>query len=250
MKFYSHIFIFIIIVVLTIFLQVQSQIKLLIIAVEVLLFVSVLAWASISINSQFYVKTICRSKKKNMVAITFDDGPDPKNTIQILNLLDDYNAKATFFVIGEKAEENSGLVKLIHDSGHLIANHSYSHSYFFPMKSSKKIKEEILNTQSIIENITGEQNKYFRPPFGVTNPLIAGALKNLYLTVVGWSIRSFDTTFDKSEKIINRIKKRLKGGEILLLHDTGDNIIPILKNILEELNKMKLKVVRVDELID
>ncbi len=249
MKFYLLSALYVLIIALALLLPIERLEMIIIASVVSIVFIAIMTWASASINSQFYVKTICRSKKKNMVAITFDDGPDTKNTMQILDLLDDYNAKATFFIIGEKAEENPGLVKLIFDSGHQIANHSYSHSYFFPLKSSKTIRKEIQYTQALIEKITGEKSNFFRPPFGVTNPLIAKALKGLNIKTIGWSIRSFDTVQKNAEKTTNRIEKRIKGGDIILLHDTGGNILLVLKSLLEFLNHKKIKTARVDELI-
>ncbi|MBS4012505.1 MAG: polysaccharide deacetylase family protein [Bacteroidetes bacterium] len=249
MKFYLLSALYVLIIALAILFPIERLETIIIVSGVSIVFIAIIVWASVNINSQFYVKTICRSNKKNMIAITFDDGPDTKNTMQILDILDDYNAKATFFVIGEKAEENSGLVKLIHDSGHQVANHSYSHSYFFPLKRSKTIREEINSTQSIIQKITGEKSFYFRPPFGVTNPLIAKALKGLNIKTIGWSIRSFDTVQKDAEKTITRIKKRIKGGDIILLHDTGGNIIPMLKKLLEIISHNSLIAVRVDELL-
>ncbi|MFW5793105.1 MAG: polysaccharide deacetylase family protein [Bacteroidota bacterium] len=232
-------------------LKIDFTLQIIIFAAISALFIAVLSWASININSQFYLKTICRNKSNvNKIAITFDDGPDPDKTTKILDILNDYNAKASFFIIGEKAKSRPELVRQISDSGHLIANHSYSHSFVFPVMSAKKIQREIKETQDIIEDISGKNCIYFRPPFGVTNPLIARAVKKLKLTTIGWSIRSFDTTGKSSEKIFYRIRKRINGGDIVLLHDTGDNTLEVLKLLLEFLNKKQIKAVRVDELID
>ncbi|MFO8067817.1 MAG: polysaccharide deacetylase family protein [Bacteroidales bacterium] len=249
MKLLAASIIYIIAIIIIFLLPIDISLKFIFGSSTTLLFIIILTWASVDINSQFYLRTICKNKSdKNKVAITFDDGPDPDKTLKILNVLDNYNVKATFFIIGKKAEENPGLVKLIAKSGHLIGNHSYSHSNVFPLKSTKRIRNEILRTQEIIKENTGKENIYFRPPFGITNPLIASAVKSLNLTTIGWSIRSFDTMNKEPQKIINRIKKRLRGGDIILLHDI--NSTELLKNLLEELDKKRLKAVRIDEIIN
>ncbi len=249
MKLLAASIIYIIAIIIIFLLPIDIGLKFIFGSSTTLLFIIILTWASVDINSQFYLRTICKNKSdKNKVAITFDDGPDADKTLKILNVLDNYNVKATFFIIGKKAEENPGLVKLIAKSGHLIGNHSYSHSSVFPLKSTKRIRNEILRTQEIIKENTGKENIYFRPPFGITNPLIASAVKSLNLTTIGWSIRSFDTMNKEPQKIINRIKKRLRGGDIILLHDI--NSTELLKNLLEELDKKRLKAVRIDEIIN
>jgi peptidoglycan/xylan/chitin deacetylase (PgdA/CDA1 family) len=217
-----------------------------------LLFVGivVLVWASANIRSGFYLKTINSNPRHfNEVGITFDDGPDAKNTPQILDLLAKYNAKATFFVIGQRAKENSSLLNRIAENGHIIGNHSYGHSNWFPLKLVRIIRQEILETNAIIEKITNKPNRYFRPPFGVLNPSITWALVNLDLITVGWSIRSLDTQNEAAEIVFNRIKRKIKGGDIILLHDTSKNILEILEKLLIYLSDNKIKAVTIDELM-
>jgi len=137
----------------------------------------------------------------------------------------------------------------INSEGHIIGNHSYSHSNFFPLKSVKAIRYELIKTREIIENISQKPNPYFRPPFGVTNPLIKKALKGLNFRVIGWSIRSLDLSNDSSEKIAKRIISKLRGGDIILLHDTSRQVLPVLVRLLEHFNKNGWKVVSLEDLI-
>jgi peptidoglycan-N-acetylglucosamine deacetylase len=205
--------------------------------------------ASFSINSGVYVKTICRgSEAGRNIAITFDDGPD-QNTPIILEILASRNAKASFFLIGEKAEKNKNLVESIKNANHTIGNHTYNHKPYFPIMGVRKITGNIAATQAVLQKISGEEPVYFRPPFGVTNPLIAQALKRFKLVVIGWSVRSLDTIKKDPEKVLTRITKRLKPGSIILLHDTTKNVAPILQGLLLYCKKQDLTPVSLDELI-
>ncbi len=172
----------------------------------------------------------CFSENKARIQLSFDDGPHPTITPQILRILKKYNQKALFFCIGKNIEKYPETAKQIVQEGHKIGNHSYSHAYTFDFFSVKKVQKELQKTNEIIEKITGTECTVFRPPYGVTNPNIAKAVKNLNMQAVGWSIRSLDTLGDK-ESIKNRIKKA-KPGDIILFHDTKENTPEILEDFL------------------
>lgn len=186
---------------------------------------------------------------KNKVAITFDDGPDSIQTPEILKVLSAYNAKATFFMIGSKIQNNLELVKQVQEQGHLIGNHSFIHSNRFPLLSSHKIRLEIEKTQLEIEKAIGMPPLYFRPPFGVTNPLIAKALKNLPLKTIGWNIRSLDTRIKEKQKVVDKILGKVQGGDIILLHDTTPDISWIVDAVLKGIKQKNLQAVTVEELL-
>ena len=133
--------------------------------------------------------------------------------------------------------------------GHVIGNHSWMHSSLFPMQSSKRIRSSLLETRRTIEEVTGVPNPLFRPPYGVTNPPIAKALKGLSFKVIGWSVRSLDTKNEPVEVVFKRIQSKIKGGDIILLHDTSKNIIPLLNKLLPWLKSMNYELVTVDELM-
>lgn len=204
----------------------------------------------IQIDSQMFVKTYCSNySATGKVAITFDDGPDAKYTPEILHLLSKYDSKATFFCIGFKLENNRSITEQIIAEGHLIGNHSYTHSNMFPLFSPTKIAAEISKTQKTIKSITNKDNIYFRPPFGVTNPLLQKALSKFNLVTVGWSIRSLDSKNEASAIVVRRITKKIKSGDIILLHDTSSNILAILEELLQFLKDKNLKPVTVNELL-
>jgi peptidoglycan-N-acetylglucosamine deacetylase len=179
------------------------------------------------------------------LAITFDDGPSP-STLAVLDTLKSFNAKATFFCIGKKIEEHPDVMRRIIAEGHMIGNHSYSHSNWFPFYGSKTITEEINKTNVLISQFAGQSNDLFRPPFGVMNPSIAKAAASTKQIVIGWSLRSFDTSTKDKDKVVNRIKSKLRPGTVLLLHDDRLKTPHILESILQyaQINNYKFVDVR------
>lgn len=185
----------------------------------------------------------------NNVAITFDDGPHPVFTPQVLALLKKHNAKATFFCIGKNAAQYPDLVKQIVNNGHSIGNHSYNHANNFGFLNSKKVVTEIQKTDKILQEITGKKVKTFRPPFGVTNPNIAKAIRHTQHQVMGWNVRSLDTVIQSENKIFKRITKKLNAGDIILLHDSSLKSVLVVERLLLFLKKRELSSVTVEELL-
>ncbi len=215
----------------------------------IILYTGTIIWGAASINSQFFVQTTCKSNNNKLVAITFDDGPHESNTEEILNILAKNNAKASFFFIGSKIEKHKDLVKKVHSLQHTIGNHTFNHASNFPIKNKKAIKAEIEKTQKSIKTVTGNDSIYFRPPFGVTNPTIVKALKKMNLKVIGWSIRSFDTVHKNKEKTLKKVLTRLKGGDIVLLHETTTGIAWITEQILNYIKQNGMQAVSIDEFL-
>lgn len=210
-----------------------------------------LIWASADIRSGIYLKCICRGNRmEKAIALTFDDGPDPIHTPRILNILKENNIKATFFLVGSKIEIYPELVKRIYDEGHTIGNHTYSHSGFYTLWSSNRIYEDIQKTNDIIHNIIGKYPVFFRPPFGVTNPLIRKAVRNQF-DCIGWSLRSYDTLhFLKRNTISDRIVHNIKNGDIVLLHDNREDSDLLLKSVIEQITKKGIKIIPLYQLIN
>ncbi len=215
-----------------------------------LLILFVLAFGAFNISSRMYLKSLCRVSNciKEEVAITFDDGVDPHITPRILDMLDNYGAKATFFIIGEKAKSYPEVVRDIARRGHSIGNHSYYHRAGFPMQSSDKIYSEIARCNEVLGQILGIKPTLFRPPFGVTNPMISKAVKRSGLTSIGWSIRSLDTLGHPIEKVTKRVVSRISKGKVILLHDNRDKADILLENILQQIAQKGLNCVTINEL--
>ncbi len=218
----------------------------------VFIWILITAIGSFQIQWNYHLQSLNHNYQtsENHISITFDDGPNPEFTPKVLALLKNYNAKATFFLIGKNAEKHPEIVRQIIEEGHTIGNHSYSHSKNFGFFSSEKVAAELRQTNSILKKITGKDLKLFRPPFGVTNQNIKKGLKNTGHYSIGWSKRSFDTTNISEEKIIKRITSNLKKGDIILLHDSSAKSVAVLEQLLLTLPPHKLQSVPVDRLLE
>lgn len=176
----------------------------------------------------------CGNKSDNKISLTFDDGPNPYWTVKVLDLLDKHNIKATFFVLGKWAEKNKEIVKEIKKRGHLMGNHSYSHSkddIFYP--------NEFAKAESIISEIIGEPTKFIRPPYlkdfcGKYEPVLNGRVEVIYGKLLNdWH--------ESVENIYNLAERNIEGGDIIILHDGSENFDELEsrpKNMFESLPKI------------
>lgn len=202
------------------------------------------------IQSNYHVKAYCNNpdETQNVIAITFDDGPH-EMTLPILDLLQQYQVPATFFCIGKNIKKYPDILQRIVADGHIIGNHSYSHSHFFDFYRQKQVVEELKDTDAIIEKITGKKPQFFRPPYGVTNPSIRRALAITKHKVIGWNIRSLDAVIHDEKMLFNRIVKRITPGGIVLLHDTSLHTVHVLEQLLVVLREKKYQVVSLEQLL-
>ncbi len=204
---------------------------------------------SAKIQMNFYVKAFHRGDNRQAkVALTFDDGPDKATTPEILAILDKHNIKAAFFVIGQKTVTNENILRQINHSGHLIGNHSWSHAFFFDFYPASKMIKELKATDEKISHLINIKPIFFRPPYGVTNPFLKRALRKTGHTIIGWSLKTFDTTLAK-KNIMQRIEKRLQNGDIILLHDSNPGTAEILEELIELIKQKGIEIVRMDELL-
>ncbi len=219
--------------------------------IPVVLYQGVLIWGAIKINRNFFIPSINEGKtSKNEIAITFDDGPINIGTSKILDVLKSNQVEATFFVIGKHVEQHPDIVKRIHEEGHIIGNHSYSHHFFFDFYSVDRMKEELIQTNHAVFKLIGKNMKFFRPPYGVTNPNLANAIIHLKLCSIGWNIRSMDTVVKVEQKLLDNIIPKLKPGSIVLLHDTPTITIECLQSIIDAIRAKGFTIVRLDKLIN
>jgi len=214
------------------------------------IYIGVLAYGSSVLSAGFFIPVLSRGRSSGEVALTFDDGPVAGRTDKILDILGEHNVSAAFFCVGKRVEAHPELVHRMHDAGHLVANHSYFHRATFDLQSAAAIGRELQTTDSVIERAIGFRPIYFRPPFGVTNPMVAAAVRNGRYTIIGWSIRSFDTVINDRTKLLTRITRSLKGGDIILLHDHGPCTLDVLSDLIKHISALGLKIVRVDRLLN
>lgn len=201
-------------------------------------------------KSNLYVSN--RSAEK-CIALTFDDGPHPKYTPQILNILDKYNAKATFFVIGKNAEKYPEIVRDEYVRGHEIGNHTYSHPDLKRISASEFL-DEITKTKNIITEIIGSSPILFRPPGGyLSNSIVNEVLAQNGVAVLwSWRQDTKDWSCPSSECIVTGVLDNLKDGDIILFHDYNSSVSPTpdaLEQILDRLSKQGYKFVTVSELM-
>jgi len=209
-------------------------------------FVIMFSWIAFnifSIKHSLFLKSICRIQtKEKIIFLSFDDGPSDQFTPVILDTLKRNNIKALFFCVGQYSELYPELVRRISGEGHRIGNHSYSHDWRFLFKPSGIIEAEISHTNVILSKIIGTKTNLFRPPFGITNPSFAKALKSTGLQSVGWDIRSYDTIIKDKQKLIQRITDQLRPGSIILLHDNREITSQILNELIETIQKNGYKI--------
>ena len=202
---------------------------------------------------RFFGNFICRgSGSKKRIALTFDDGPDPRSTPKLLELLREHKISATFFCIGKHVAAHPELAAQIIREGHLLENHSYAHSPFINFYSTTRLQNELARTQTVIEKATGRAPQFYRPPVGLSNPNTFRAAKKLNLQVIGWTIRSLDTVIADPRKIVARVARDLQPGAIILLHDgniSQEKLLPTVKSLLDTLRTTGYEIVRLDELL-
>lgn len=190
------------------------------------------------------------------VALTFDDGPDPKSTPQVLDVLAQHGARATFFVIGARAAQHPDLLREIAQRGHQIENHSLHHAWRTPFLPRRWLAQELAETQAIIRRATGRTPTWFRPPIGILSPPVAAAAAQLGLRLCGWSGKSRDgLASTRLSDALGRLRRALRPGAILLLHDASERgthppLAPtLLAQLLPELHLRGLAAVTLDELL-
>lgn len=206
------------------------------------------------IGSHFYMPTYCKASEhpRKEIAISFDDGvSNASKSKVVLDILKKYQIPATFFCIGKNLQSTAQIevLKRMHQEGHIIGNHSYSHSNFFDFYSSQTILQEIQKTDAIIQEHIGQKPLFFRPPYGITTPNIAKAIVQLKHKTIGWSIRSLDTVIADEQLLLKRVSKQLKPGAIVLFHDHLEQHASFLPLFLEYLLKEGYTVVGIDQLL-
>ncbi len=213
-------------------------------------FLALIIYGSAIIQSNFHAQTYYHGDVSGKeIALSFDDEPNQEYTPQALSTLARFNAPATFFVIGKNIQGNESILKQIDAGGHSIGNHSYTHSFFVDLKNLQGFKNELNQTAESVFKVIGKRMKLFRPPYGVTTPNLAKASNILNYSIIGWIIRSFDTTGDNVQTITLRVQRQIKPGAIILFHDTSDRIIQVLKQTLNFAKENGYKIVSVERLL-
>jgi len=192
-----------------------------------------------------------KSAARGEIALTIDDGPDPLVTPQVLEILDHYDARATFFCVGDRALLYPDLCREIARRGHTIENHSQSHSYQFAAFGPKRIALDVDRGQETVYSIIGETPRFFRPTAGLRSVLLDPVLARRGLQLVSWTRRGYDTRESRADVVYRRLTRNLQAGDILLLHDGSAArsaagvpvILDVLPRLLQALREAGLRSV-------
>lgn len=179
------------------------------------------------------------------IAITFDDGPHPYYTQQLLDGLKERDVKATFFVMGKHVEQYPELIERMYEEGHLIGNHTYSHIQL-NKSNGEAFKEELVKTNELIEKVTGQEVQYVRPPYGSWDKKFE---KELNMFPVLWNIDPLDWCSDNVAGIVEKVTSKVKENSIILMHDEYKSTVTAALQIIDALQKEGYEFVTVDEIL-
>lgn len=186
-----------------------------------------------------------RQKEGKVVALTFDDGPHAVHTKTLLDGLKERGVKVTFFLMGQSIEGNEELVERMKKEGHLIGNHSYRHVQL-TKAGEDAVCDAVEETELMIEKITGARPQYLRPPYGDWNENLECRLD---LTTVFWSVDSLDWKLQDVGKIVENVEKKVKSGDIILMHDIFPTSVEAALQLVDHLSRQGYQFVTVEELL-
>ena len=192
-----------------------------------------------------------------LVALTFDDGPDPSETRRVLDLLDGSGHRATFFLIGQRASEHAELTAEIVGRGHALGNHSDQHSHATPFLAPARLASELARAQDRMHAASGARPRWFRPPVGLLSPRVVDGARLAGLELIAWTATARDGTARATvESSLARLEVALFPGAILVLHDAAERgarrpiAADVLRPLLERMASRGLRSVTLDELLD
>ncbi len=201
---------------------------------------------------QWFGPSVCRvATDRKVVALTFDDGPDPDATTVLADVLDRAGIRATFFCVGERAARQPELIRRLAAAGHLMGNHSWAHHHWTNLFRVARLRDDVSRAQAELTRLTGQRPGFFRPPMGLTSPRVFRVARELDLAVVGWTVRGLDRRERSPERVVGRLLRGLRPGAILLLHDggiPGDRLRAVAELLIDNLNARGYQALRLDEL--
>ena len=191
-------------------------------------------------------KAYFEKKNRKVVALTFDDGPNPTTTNQALDTLSKYGIKATFFVLGKNVSGNEEILKRMKSDGHIIGNHSWSHPVLSKL-SLDEAKKQITDTEDALTKVLGSSSKLMRPPYGAITDDIRNSLD---LSFIMWDVDSLDWKSKNEASILTEIQREVKNGSIILMHDIHAETVNALPKVIDYLKGQGYDFVTVPDLLD
>ena len=178
-------------------------------------------YQSMSPTGQWYGRTFTGLPRgSKQIALTYDDGPNDPHTPRLLEVLARHNVRATFFVIGKYVRQRPDLVREIAAAGHVVGNHTFTHPLLI-FKSEAEIRKELADCRSALQDAVGEHSNLFRPPYGGRRPAVLRIARELGLRPAMWNVTGYDWNAPPAEVIERKVSRRIRGGEVILLHDGG-----------------------------
>lgn len=184
--------------------------------------------------------------EEKLVALTFDDGPHPVYTEEILAVLAEEDVQASFFMMGKEAELYPEIVKKVSDAGHLIGNHTYTHANVCQISTEETI-DEITKTNDILEDLTGKRPQFFRPPFGCKNEALE---KQTGMFWIFWDVDTLDWSYQNAGQVYRQVVKNVGENDIILMHDAYPSTVEAVRELIPALREMGYTFVTVDRLVE
>ena len=178
-------------------------------------------YQSMAPTGQWYGKTFSGlARPSRQTALTYDDGPNDRHTLRLLEVLARHNVHATFFLIGRYIRQRPEIVREIVQAGHVVGNHTFTHP-LLTFKSETEIKRQFSECRAALEDAVGQPSNLFRPPFGGRRPTVLRVALNLGLEPIMWSVTGYDWNAPPASVIERRVANQIRGGDVILLHDGG-----------------------------
>src|SRR5438132_4443605 len=178
-------------------------------------------YQSMAPTGQWYGRTFTGlGRGSKQLALTYDDGPNDPHTLRLLEVLAKHEVHATFFLIGRYVSQRPDIVRELVLAGHVIGNHTFTHPLLI-FKARRQIETELMECQRALSDTVGLEAKLFRPPFGGRRPAVLRLARKLGLQLVMWNITGYDWNAPLAEQLERRVSSRIRGGDVILLHDGG-----------------------------
>ncbi len=222
-----------------------------------LLLLAVFAGSAVPNLDLFGRSLSSRPEAAGLVALTFDDGPDPEHTLRVADALEEFGGRGTFFVVGTRVQQHPEVVRALVERGHQVGLHGHRHVWQLMLREPLLI-DDLLAADAALHDATGRHARWFRPPIGLIAPPLMNVVRQWRLFFGGWSVRPFDGRVDDSSEVRRRVSGAVRAGDVVLLHDASPPTDPTrrppaldaLPGILDDLRKRGLKPVTMSELFD
>lgn len=183
---------------------------------------STAGYQSMAPSGQWYGNTFTRlPQATKKLALTYDDGPNDPHTLRLMEVLAKHDVRATFFCIGRYAQQKPQIVRDLVEAGHVVGNHTYTHPNL-ALQSQTQVRIQLTTCQNVLSDVIGAASKLFRPPYGGRRPSVLRIAREMGLEPVMWSITCYDWKASSPEQIEKHVKRQLRGGDVILLHDGGE----------------------------